>query len=150
MLTVGLDGTITVEKTVKVKNTKTSTDATITIKNNKRLTFKPINYLLDLTVQGLQDPTSSAEKHAHDSCYSFVLSGCSKEVGNNTTIEFYYKHIDHLRNHHQQHLVHLKVDNKALPKPMQAQLNRINIRYVHAAVVESYKHLTTSAINKTL
>ena len=51
MFTVGLDGTITVEKTVKVKNTKTSTNATITIKNNKRLTFRPINQLLDPTVQ---------------------------------------------------------------------------------------------------
>ena len=115
MFTVGLDGTITVEKTVKVKNTKTSTNATITIKNNKRLTFKPINQLLDPTVQVLQDPASSAEKHAQNSCYSFVLSGCSKEVSNNTTIEFYNKHIDHLKNQHQEHLGHLNVDNKALP-----------------------------------
>ena len=61
MLTVGLEGTITVEKTFKVKNTKTSTDATITIKSNKHLTFKPINQLLDPTVQVLQDPASSAE-----------------------------------------------------------------------------------------
>ena len=68
MFTVGLDGTITVEKTVKVKNTKTSVNATITIKNNKRLTFKPINQLLDPTVQVLQDLASSAEKHAHNSC----------------------------------------------------------------------------------
>ena len=118
MLTVGLDRTITVEKTVKVKNTKTSTDATVTIKNNKHLTFKPINQLLDLTAQVLQDPASSAEKHAQNSCYSFVLSRCSKEVSNNTTIEFYDKHIDHLRNHHQEHLGHLKVDNKALSKPV--------------------------------
>ena len=56
MLTVDLDGTITVEKTVKVKNTKTSTDATITIKNSKCLIFKSINQLLDPTVQVLQDP----------------------------------------------------------------------------------------------
>ena len=150
MFTIGLDGTITVEKTVKVKNTKTSTNATITIKNNKHLTFKPINQLLDPTVQVLQDPASSAEKHAQNSCYSFVLSGCSKEVSNNTTIEFYNKHIDHLRNHHREHLGHLEVDNKALPKPIRAQLDRNNIQYVHAALVESYEHLTTSAINKTL
>ena len=114
MLTVGLGGTITVEKTFKVKNTKTSTDATITIKNKKRLTFKPINQL-DPTVQVLQDPASSAEKHAQNSCYSFVLSGCSKEASNNTTIEFYNKHIDHLKNQHQEHLGHLNDDNKALP-----------------------------------
>ena len=50
MFTVDLDGTITIEKIVKVKSTKTSTNATITIKNNKRLTFKPINQLLDPTV----------------------------------------------------------------------------------------------------
>ena len=118
MLTVGLEGTITVEKKFKVKNTKTSTDATITIKSNKRLTFKPINQLLDPTVQVLQDPASSAEKHAQNSCYSFVLSGCSKEVSNNTTVEFYDKHIDNLRYHHQEHLGHLEVDIKALPKPM--------------------------------
>ena len=95
---------------------------------------------------------SSTEKHAHNSCYSFVLSGCSREVSNNTTIEFYNKHIDHLKNHHQEHLGHLKVDNKALPKPMRAQLdmNNIYIQYLHAALVESYKHLTTSAINRTL
>ena len=150
MFTVGLDGTITVEKTVKVKNTKTSTNATITTKNNKCLTFKPINQLLDPTVQVLQDPASSAEKHAQNSCYSFVLSGCSKEVSNNTTIEFYNKHIDHLRNHHREHLGHPEVDNKALPKPIRAQLDRNNIQYVHAALVESYEHSTTSAINKTL
>ena len=112
-----------------MKNTKTFTDATITIKN-KCLTFKPINQLLDPTAQVLQDPASSAEKHAQNSC-------CGK-------------HIDHLRNHHQEHLGHLKVDNKALLKPMRAQLDRNNIRYVHAALVESYKHLTTSAINKPL
>ena len=95
---------------------------------------------------------SSTEKHAHNSCYSFVLSGCSREVSNNTTIEFYNKHIDHLKNHHQEHLGHLKVDNKALPKPMRAQLdmNNIYIQYLHAALVESYKHLTTSTINRTL
>ena len=33
---------------------------------------------------------------------------------------------------------------------MRAQLDRKNIQYVHASLVESYKHLTTSAINKTL
>ena len=126
MFTVGLDGTITVEKTVKVKNTKTSTNATITIKNNKHLTFKPINQLLDPTVQVLQDPASSAEKHAQNSCYSSVLSGCSTEVSNNTTIEFYNRHIDHLRNHHWEHLGHLEVDNKVLPTPIQAQLDRNN------------------------
>ena len=93
---------------------------------------------------------SSTEKHAHNSCYSFVLSGCSREVSNNTTIEFYNKHIDHLRNHHREHLGHLEVDNKALPKPIRAQLDRNNIQYIHAALLESYKHLTTSAINKTL
>ena len=150
LLTVSLDGTVTVEKTVKVTNTKTSTDATITIKNNKRLTFKPINQLLDPTVPVFQGPVSSAEKHAQNSCYSFVLSGCSKEVSNNTTIEFYDKHIEHLRNFHQEHLGHIQVDNKALPKPVQAQLNRKNIQYVHVALVESYKHLTISAVNKTL
>ena len=111
---------------------------------------KPINQLLDLTAQVLQDPASSAEKHAQNSCYSFVLSRCSKEVSNNTTIEFYDKHIDHLRNHHQEHLGHLKVDNKALSKPMWAQLDRNNIQHVHAALVESCKHLTTSAIIKTI
>ena len=125
MFTVGLDGTITVEKTVKVKNTKTSTNATITIKNNKRLTFKPTNQLLDSTVQVLQDPASSAEKHAQNSWYRFVLSRCSTEVSNNTTIEF-YKHVDQLRNHHREHLGHLQVDNKALPTPIQAQLDGNN------------------------
>ena len=150
MLTVGQDGTITVEKTFTVKNNKTSTDATITIKNNKCLTFKPINQLVDPTVQVLQDPASSAAKHAQNSCCSSVLSGCSKEVSNNTAIELYDKHIDHLRNHHQEHLGHLKVNNKALPERMQAQLDRNNIRYFHAALVESYIHLTTSAVNKTL
>ena len=58
-------------------------------------------------------------------------------------------HIDHLRNHHREHLGHIEVDNKALPKPIRAQLDWNNIQYVHAALVKSYKHLT-SAINKTL
>ena len=114
------------------------------------LTFKPINQLLDPIVQVLLDPASSVEKHAQNSCCSFVLARCSKEVSNNTTIELYNKHIDHVRNHHKEHLGHLRVDNKALLKPMQAQLDRNNIQYVYAALLESYKHLATSAISKTL
>ena len=150
LLTVGLDGTVTAEKCIQVKNTKTSSDSTITIKHGKRLNFKPINQLLDPAVSLFQDPTSSEERLAQNSCYSFVLSGCSKEVSNNTTIEFYEKHVAHNRISHQEHIGHIEIDNKVLPKPVRAQLDRNNIKYVHAALVESYKHLSTSSVNKTL
>ena len=87
---------------------------------------------------------------AQNSCYSFVLSGCSKEVSNNTTIEFYEKHVAHNRLSHQEYLGHIEIDNKVIPKPVRAQLDRNNIKYVHAALVESYKHLSTSSVNKTM
>ena len=150
LLTVGLDGNVTAERSLKVSNTKTDTTTTITLKNNKKIHFKPINQIFDPAIGVFQEPTSGDEKMAQNACYSFVLSGCSKEVSNNTTIEFYDKHIDHLRLHHQEHLGHLEIDNKVPPKPIRAQLDRNNIKYVHAALVESYKNLTSSSVNKLL
>ena len=135
---------------MKVKNTKTGSTSTITLKNNKKINFKPISQVFDPVVKVLQEPMSEEEKLAQNACFSFVLSGCSKEVSNNTTIEFYNTHIEHLRHHYQHNLGHLKLDNKVLPKPIRAQLDRNNIKDVHAALVKSYKTLTTSIVNQLL
>ena len=117
LLTVAVDGTVTSEKTVKVKNMKKLSKeiTTITVKHQKQLVFKPINSMLDPKVSLNKNPTSQLEKDAQNACNSFVLSGCSKEVSSNTTIEFYEKHVFHLRKHHQENVGHLQFDTKVLP-----------------------------------
>ena len=150
LLTVGVDGTVTAEKTVTVKNTKTSTNTTITIKHQKKLVFKPIDLLLDPYVSVFKDPANQSERNAQNSCYSFVLSGCAKESSNNTTIEFYRKHISHLRKAYQDDVGHLEFDNRSLAKPMRAHLDKNNITAVQAALVKAYKHLTSSSVNQVL
>lgn len=152
LLTVAVDGTVTAEKSVKVKNIKKpgKENTTITVKHQKKLVFKPINSMLDPTVSLYKNPTSQLEKDAQNSCYSFVLSGCSKEISNNTTIEFYGKHVFHLRKHHQETVGHLQFDNKVLPKPLRTQLDKNNITNVHAALVESYKQMNSSSANPVL
>ena len=122
-------------------------NSTITVKNQKQLVFKPITALLDPTVSLKKNATNTMEKAAQNACFSFVLSGCSKEVSNNTTIEFYEKHVFHLRKHHQENVGHLQIDNKVLPKPLRAQLDKNNIKKVHTALVISYKQLQSSSSN---
>ena len=152
-LTVALDGSLTAEKTVKVHNTKRpggKGNSTITVKNQKQLVFKPITALLDPTVSLKKNATDTMGKASQNACFSFVISGCSKEVSNNTTIEFYEKHVFHLRKHHQENVGHLQIDNKVLPKPLRAQLDKSNIKKVHAALVISYKQLQSSSSNPVL
>ena len=93
---MALDGSLTAEKTVKMHNTKRpggKGNSTIAVKNQKQLVFKPITALLDPTVSLKKNATDTMEKAAQNACFSFVISGCSKEVSNNTTIEFYEKHV---------------------------------------------------------
>ena len=152
LLTVALDGSITAEKTVKVHNTKRpggEGNATITVKHQKQLTFKSIK-LIDPTVSLKKNTTDSMEKCAQNTCYSFVLSGCAKEVSNNTTIEFYDKHVKHLRKHHQESVGHIQIDNKGLPTPLRVSLDKNNIRELHAALVLSYRRLQSSLSNPLL
>ena len=101
--------------------------------------------MLDPTVSLNKNPKANWKK-----MHSFVLSGCSKEVSNNTTIEFYEKHVFHLRKHHQENVGHLQFDNKVLPKPLRAQLDKNNITKVHAALVASYKQMKSSTANAVL
>ena len=154
-LTVSVDGTVTAEKTFKVldkkkKQTGGKGDVTITVKHQKQLTFKSINRLIDPTVPLTKIPSDVMEKDAQNACFSFVLSGCAKEVNNSSTIEFYNKHVSHLRKCHHEKLGHLEFDNRVIPQPLRATLDKNNIKEVHRSLVDSYKQLESSSENKLM
>ena len=91
---------VTADNCFPAKDTTTCKKVTITVKHNKQLTFKPVQSLLDPTVSLKKNPSDSFEKLAQNTCYSYVLSGSAKEVSNYATIDFYNKHVEHMRKYH--------------------------------------------------
>ena len=68
LLTVAVDGTVTAEKTVKVKNMNNN----LVKHQTQQLVFKPINSMIDPTVSLNKNPTSQLEKDAQNACYRFA------------------------------------------------------------------------------
>ena len=151
-LTVSSDGTLRAEKCVKAVDNRNGDTVDITIRHGKSLTCKPVKDLLDPTVGLKKEPSNKLERIAQNSCFSFVLSGCAKEVSNEATLEFYKKHVQHLRSYHQQTVGNYRVDNKCFPLPLRAELDKNNIKNVHTALCNAYKVMPTSSgdINKLL
>ena len=120
---VAVDGTITAEKTVKVKNSKTQKTQTLGMKHEKKIVLT-VDSLLDPVVSLKKKTTDPQEIIAQNTAFSFVLSGCSKQVSNYTTIEFHQIHVQHLREYHNSQLGHLTIDNKSFQNPFEVNCQR--------------------------
>ena len=64
-------------------------NVTITVKQKKQLTFKPINALIDRSVSLLKNCTDTTKKDTQTACFSFVLFRFIIKVSNYTVVEFY-------------------------------------------------------------